>query len=519
VLATRLQQCQLALSDGRLDEAFDLARQTDVRANPMGQELIGQLVPALVQRGRRHLAAGRLIQAAADAEKAALIGGNLADVAQLRNAVNNAMRNCDQENRQIGAAVAVARRHVDHGELTIGQQLLDAVPTTDGRVNGLKQDLAARRTAQEARLKKASEVLDAGDWEAAVDLVATMDRSEAHHPELRQICTKISQQVTADVHREFESGRLDVAGALLSRLDRLPVQSIETDHLRKTLNECRSACNAIESGEVRRAGDVLRRLAALWPAAAWLGQAAEQTRQLGDALSQVRGSPLFLAGRLSGSQMNSVDAAATLAPPPHQQPRDLPGKSFCIHVDGIGSYQVFLSSSVSFGPAGSSRSVDVPLMLDINVPTVTLSRSDDDYFLRATQPVLVNQTQTVNKLLADGDRIGLGNRCRIIFRRPSAASASAVLDLSGARLPGTPVRQVILLDREIIIGPGASSHIRADDLATPVVLQRRGDSLFCRSSGAISINDQPAGNAAEVAAEARVAVGPLHFVVVREQRS
>jgi hypothetical protein len=155
-------------------------------------------------------------------------------------------------------------------------------------------------------------------------------------------------------------------------------------------------------------------------------------------------------------------------------------------------------------------------MLDANVPIVTVSRLDDDYFLRAGEAVPVNDAPTANKLLCDGDRISLGNRCRITFRRPSAASGSAVLDLAGARLPGAAIRQVLLMDREIIIGPGAAAHVRVDDLAAPVVLQRRGEGLYCRSAAEICVDARRAGNATDISPGAHVQVGSLHFVVARE---
>lgn len=514
VLMVQFKQCESAMADGRLDEAFDLLRQPDLRAHRQGQELIGRLVPALVERGRQHLGAGWLLQAAADCEKAAQIGGNQADIAQLRVAVSSAMRSRDQADRRIAQAVATARRHVDQGQLSVGQQLLEAISTPDARVKGLKQDVVARRAGLESRLKRASEALDAGDWETAVDHLAAMGRGDLADTALRQLCGKISQRVVVDINREFEAGRVNVTAALLSRLDRLPVKSVETDQARRTLDECRAACWAIENREPRQAEEMLRRLQTLWPGARWLKEAAEQTKQLGDSLSQVHGSPLFLVEMAAPTFAGAVSIPA-LRPP---MAPEIPGKPFSLHIDGVGSFQVFTNPAVSIGPAGASRSVDIPLMLDATVPIVTVARSDDDYFLRSGEMVLVNQTPTTSKLLNNGDQIGMGNRCRITFRRPSSASASAVLDLSGARLPGAAIRQVLLMDHEIIIGPGSAAHVRSDDLAAPVVLQRRGEGLFCRSALEISIDGKSAGTAADIPMGAQIGVGSIHFVVARETK-
>jgi hypothetical protein len=282
------------------------------------------------------------------------------------------------------------------------------------------------------------------------------------------------------------------------------------------LNRCRLAFSQIESGQPRSAEDILNRLRAAWPNAAWLVTAAEQSRQMGDVLSQIRGSPLSLLGMDSEP---SPSLQSTITAPPIPKPIEKHGSIFCLHVDGVGSFQILTTPTVSLGPAGASRSVDVPLMLDSGVPVVTILRSEDDYFLRSGQSVFVNDVQTANKLLSNGDRIGLGTRSRIIFRRPSPASSSAVLDLSGARLPSSTARQVVLMDREIILGPGSTAHVRADDLPFPIVLQRRGDGFFCRSAGQISVEDKLAGNATDVPVGAHISVGSLRFVIAREAKS
>lgn len=521
MLMVRLKQCECALSDGLLDEAYDLAVQPDLRGHRRGQHLIEKLVKAFVERGRQHLAAGRLLQASIDSEKAGRLGGNLGTVAQLRMAIKNALQSEDRANQEFGKVLGDARRNMDQGQLSVAEKMLAAIDTSDARVDGFKQDIAGRRLAIEAGLKKASEALAAGNWEAAIDFIAPLRRGCTQDAGLRKLCGEIRDHLARETIAAFEAGRLNVVAGLLAGLDRLPIQSVDTDNLRATLNQCRMAYAAIENGQPHDAEAVLRRLCSLWPKATWLAAAADRTKELGAALSVIRSSPLSLVAMASDrtNQTSPTTSPAVAAPPHIPQPNVMTPGSFCLHVDGIGSFQVFTSSSITIGPIGSSRAVDVPLMLDVGVPVVTISRSDEDYFLKAARPVVVNDQQAVNKLLNSGDRIGLGSRCRVTFRRPSAASTTAVLDLSGTRLSNSNVRTVLLMDREIIIGPGSSAHIRADDLPAPLVLQRRGDGLFCRSTTEMTVNEKPVGLAAEVPLGAHVSVGSLRFVVVREQRT
>jgi hypothetical protein len=144
-------------------------------------------------------------------------------------------------------------------------------------------------------------------------------------------------------------------------------------------------------------------------------------------------------------------------------------------------------------------------------PTVTLSRSEEDYLLSAAAPVTLNERPTTGALLADGDRIGLGPRCRIHFRRPNAASTSAVLQVSGARLPWGSVREVILMGRELVIGPSSIAHVRTRDSAAQVVLHASDGRLLCRSNEPLTIDGRPAANHVEVTAASRVTAGNTSF--------
>ena len=126
------------------------------------------------------------------------------------------------------------------------------------------------------------------------------------------------------------------------------------------------------------------------------------------------------------------------------------------------------------------------VLTEAAAPTVTIVRSDEDYFLQSAVPVKVNDRAVTSKLLCDGDRIALGPRCRIGFSRPNAASASAVLEISGARLGRGDVRRVILMDREIVMGDASSAHVRTRELRGPAVLLAGRRGLTLRTEGRMS---------------------------------
>ena len=119
-------------------------------------------------------------------------------------------------------------------------------------------------------------------------------------------------------------------------------------------------------------------------------------------------------------------------------------------------------------------------------------------------------------LFNNGDRITLSSRCRFVFIRPTPASNSALLHLTGARLQKGDVRSVILLDRELIIGPGASAHIRCDEMSDSAVLHARDGKLFCQSALAVLVDGAPGSAAAPLPINAQITVGPLTFSIGKD---
>jgi tetratricopeptide (TPR) repeat protein len=520
VLIVRLKQCEHALADGRLDQAYEFARTADFRADRRGQELIDRLARALVRRGAEHAQAGRIQEASADCERAASLAGNTTQVAELRAVIADATNRRLESQRLSDQQFAAAKRHIDAGQLTVGQNLLGTMDR-DWRADALNHDLAARRERLGSALSKASAAFAAGDWQAAIDHLSGLRRQFPDDRELRTLSAQITSHVTRLMTSAAEAGRLDNALLLLTRLDRLDHASVEVDQLRRMLQDCRSAFDLIRNARAHEATQILRRLAVAWPNAGWLTSSADRCKQVAQDLEDLHSGPL---GSLAASGA-PFDPHETIAmPEPRQSPRPpLPparktaGRRFMLQVDGIGSFLVIEQALVTIGPVSSNGVVDVPLLAGASVAPVTISRADGDYFLRSPHPISINDKPTTGRLLSGGEKIAIGPRCRITFRRPSAASGTALLDLTGVRLPRGDVRQVILLDREILIGPGSTAHVRCDELAQPIILQPAGaGKLLLRSAEAVQIDGRPAAKPAEIHPGGHVRIGPVSFVVTEE---
>jgi len=524
VLILQIKQAECALADGRLDEACELAAGKDVQGHRRGQRLIGQLVQRLIERGTEHLAAGHTREALADCDKAMKLGGNLPEAVELRRRVAEAISQKRRSGHRRGDLVTTAREHIENGRLSLGEGLLADAPDDSVRAGLLRHEAAARRSRAEAALKRAQAALDRSDYAAAVDELLTARAHRAESDDMADLAARLVCAAAGWAREEMIRGRVDLAASLLGRLKPLAGGSRDVEDLLRVAAECRRAWSAIGRGELRRAGEILRRARAMLPKAQWLQQAVDSTGRAAQALEDIRSGPL---GMLPESQAEtrephpeetlaaeSPPVLSPVEPDPPASAGILPGR-FLLQVDGAGSSLVLREPRVSFGPISSSRRPEVGLLADPALPVVTIERAEGDYFLRAETPVGINDRMVTGKLLVDGDRIALSPRCRLRFRLPNAASGSAVLELSTARLPQADIRRVILMDREVIMGPGPAAHVRADHLGERAVLYVRDGRLLCRARLDLTIDHKPADPSAGIPLGKPVRLGPLGLVVTR----
>ncbi|UCD30363.1 MAG: hypothetical protein JSV03_07810 [Planctomycetota bacterium] len=525
MLILRIKQAETALSDGRLDEAFELVRSTDVRAHRRGQSLVGRLVRALVSRGSEHLQADRFTQASADCDKAIQLGGNITEVIQLREAITQAVSDRHGSDRRKGDAIARARDYIDEGRLSVGEQLLENAHTDTRRVQALKADVAARRVSVEDALARARKALEYEDWDTAVMNLLEIKRSHAANKHLTELIAQVTDRVIAQAKSAINEGRVDIAESLLHRLVPLGHDTIQTRDLNRIVHQCRLAARYIARAQPRQASEILRLVAAIQPGAAWVKKALAQSQQEAEMLEELRGGPLGLLMDIHGvnhdnrsvSTMPYPDTGSKLMTEEPQNNTAGEGitSRFVMHIDGVGSFLVLAGQSITIGSARSSHNPDLGLMLDTGVPAIRIERDEADYFLESDQNICVNDIPIKRKLLADEDAVALSSRCRLKFALPNAASASAVLQIQGTRIPGSEARRVILMDREIILAPGGSAHIRCDQLEKAAVFHLRNGRLFCRSETEVLVNGRPMDRNLGITLGANVRIGDVSLVVTK----
>jgi len=532
VLILRLKQAASAIDDGRLDEAFDIVQSKDIREHRRGQKLIGRLALAFARRGRENLEAERIQLALTDCNKAEKLAGNTEDVAKLRSAICSEMEQRRLRSRHRSFKVAQARQHIQDGWISAGEEILKDAGNEDGQAGIVMQQAAIERLHTSEAVTKAEKALQRNDLEASIDFVLKTGAAGSRNEQIVELISKLRLLAAGRIKENFDRGRLDLANSLWQRVSPIADGCGEISELGTALSQCSRAAEYVAAGRPREAVNLLRKVKLTCPSAQWLAMVTEQSRQAAELLDELTASPLGLniaarqsAGHLTMGMENKIqqtDKEAQNPVLPRETPvarsldnraeSPLPSK-FVMQIDGIGSFYVLRDASIKVGPVSSSARPTVGLMVDPNLPAVTIERSEDDYFIRSSSPVRVNDTTTTNKLLVDSDRINLSPRCGMKFNIPNPASTTATLSFPSARLGRADVRRIILMDRDILIGPTEGCHVLAESLDETIALFTQNGRLLCKSKDKIMIDEKAVSSTSGLPVDKQIRIGQISLVL------
>src|SRR5262245_56658451 len=411
-----------ALRDGRLDEAFSIASQKELREWRGCQVVLEKLVDPLLERAAGHLADGRLRDALLDVERAESAGGNRPRTAELRARVLEGMEARRREETRERDLVSSARRHLARGSVGAGKALLEDLSTMDPEVVKLKREAERREEKAQAACERADLLLTEGALLEALEAAREAKASCATQAALPPLLLKLKAAALPALEKALHEGQLAAARDLLSSVSTACGESLETRRSTEALLLAHEAAGRAERGRHADAAASLRRLLTLLPGAPWVKAAVEAVTRVEEGLEALRAGPLAALAGTDGGRAPSPNGSTHAAPPspeigrPAAPAGQAAGKRFVLWVDGVGSFLLLAGDRVSIGRAGSSARPDIALAADIGGLQAEVVRTDEDYFLVPQGPVEVNGKPVDRKLLADGDRIRFAPRCEATFR-------------------------------------------------------------------------------------------------------
>ncbi len=495
----------MAIAGGRLDEAFQILQTSSEREHRDGQRLTDRLIAAFVDRANQHLSEDRVEDARYDADKAQRFGGRQPNVTELLRkiaAIDTERRHRRQRRDEV---LESAKQQIEMGAYTAGSRLLEGL-TEDQSVAGaattqrLADSLEANRKIVEDAAAKIQEAIDTGNHEAAVTVISKLQTDQREHSQIAALIPQAIGPLVEQGSLEVTAGRLDRAAAIGDVLRSVQSSLPAVVEFQQCLLRCHDAQQALKSDQYAVAESQLALLAQTVDGAAWIDEARNAVADVTRHLHIVSAGPL---GLLPEDAQEHLRPPVSPSPTPVAMPRPsegLPDRSV-LQVDGVGGLLLLTKDVVAIGTvaigtvASSSASIDVRLATEGIAASINMRRNGEDYFAESTAPFAVNGQQVTRRLLASGDSIAVGNRGRLKFLKPVAASASAVLQITGSRLSRRDIRSVVLMADSLLFGPGGS-HFRVPGLELPVVLHCDQNGLTLRETTSRRRGSQPAARTA-----------------------
>jgi hypothetical protein len=456
-----------------------------------------QLGQLLIARARVAAQAGRYRDALADLDRLIQIGQSDAEAMALRKRAEEELNIRVVRHAGADDAMNRATEEIRAGRLESGRLTIDRLENPQKREQ-LREELDIRVQRSDQLIRQAQDALDRDDpltacrfWKEACQRHGRTSRTD-------ELAIRLASAVSRNMDNAFQAGRLDRVGAGLEAGRLLATFAPGIGEYQRHMSMVADAANQLANNQPDRLRETLLRLRAARPDATWVAAALERVERLLAARAELASSPLGQIAPQAPLPVASANLAETVVRSPHRDeryekpaepPRLFNGRLLLL-VDGTGSGLLMANNSIRIGRSGSA--VDLPLPADLQSNHADVVREEDDYLLVAHGPTTVNQRAVSRVRLADGDRIVLGGVAKMVFRKPSLKSDSAVLQLGDrCRLP-QDVSFVVLFKGTCLLGPQSSCHIRTREGDSRLVLFDRAGELFVRRAGRDGLPTGPA---------------------------
>ena len=87
------------------------------------------------------------------------------------------------------------------------------------------------------------------------------------------------------------------------------------------------------------------------------------------------------------------------------------------------------------------------------------------------------------------------------------------MSLPSVRLGRADVRRIILMDRDILIGPNEGSHILAESLDETIALFAQNGRLLCRAKDKILVDEKIVSSTAGLPLDRQISIGQISLVL------
>ncbi len=473
----QLRQIRQAISSGDLEGARALLEDEYIRQRKEGTDLLSDLADAYLRRARYAGEKGCFDDGIADCVKAGKCRQGCPNAAVLLAELQEKKLELVGKDQHKAQQAAQANGFLANGQLTMAMNVLDGDSGLPGG-DLLRQQGAIRRMQIDDMAVKIGKAIEDNDLDYCLELLNDVSTGERLGESLAKLVRKVRELVFEQVKSDFATGRLTRLAVILEKSRNIAADSIEFAEWYDYIQQYRQAKLRVDSGDYRKALQLLNRLKAVAPQASWLNAAIDSLGRFADLYDQIH-SGLPEIEQVAAEVCNKVKPA--VADLKMQEPVYVgkSGQPMQINIDGVGSYMVFDADSVRIGPVSSAENKDIAIIASADSPLLEIHREEGDYFVRnVAGEIEVNGKKGREALLHSGDRIALSSRAVAKFLRPNPASETAVLDLASVRMPQSDIKGAVLAAGELILGNSAAAHIKCRGAKSDLVLTIDANGVF-----------------------------------------
>jgi tetratricopeptide (TPR) repeat protein len=386
-------------------------------------------------------------------------------------------------------------------------------------------DAAARLDADDARVGKARErmlakalgevehLIAAGDYAAALDRLAELDRRRMGGVQLRR-WREVAQRMAAAQRLarggQFVQAEQELAAALPLAEQVCVLQAWIKDYRNKGARFrelSQRLFEALAGGQWNKALEYADAILAIAPEEATAREARRRAWQAVDLGVSDKSSPRQRHIRLTSARMSNRSQESSPGNGSNQSQR------FLIWVDEVGAYLVCMGDEIVLGQPGPGSRVDVPLMADLSRVHAKIRRAGEGYLLDPIRGArLDGKLLTELAPLTDGSVIELGT-VRLKFRTPHPLSTTARLEIVSRHRTQPSASAVILMGDVCLLGPDSANHVVCPQWSEDIVLHRRGEDLVCRVPGVFLVDGVEQSERAELARNSRISGPDFSFAL------
>jgi len=376
---------------------------------------------------------------------------------------------------------------------------------------------------KKSAVNRIQEALKQDQIELAADIFHHSPLCKSKDPKAVEILSQIQKRACQKIKEDLIEGRIYQASAFLNQLNRQVSECEIIYPYRQVIEYSYQAAQQIETGEYERAIIGLRKIQTILTKAKWVSELTQLAQKAAEAKQELQTSPLGILEKGAFSEIQDIIATPRKSEHYTTEPiqavcdrhfkRTAAKMRFILQIDGVGAYYVFGDTCVTLGPVSSSTRSDIELVTAPDARPRQIERIEDDYFFGAIQhPHSVNQS--AKQLLQDGDLVELSKRCRFKFTVPNPASTTACLIPSSARFPRADISGVILMAREILIGPERNCHIQTGQVPEAITLFSQDGQMRCRANQPVFADGHPFGRNHILPVNKPIEIGDIRFMLI-----